>query len=347
MTADSHVAGLTAYGKGDFQTALAVLCPLAQLGDAIALHFVGEMHLLGQGVPEDPKAAVHLLEQAARMGLARAQDRLGQLLADGHGVEKDQSKAAQLFAEAAAQDCAPAQYHLGLCFEHGRGVKRDAGEAARWYRKAAEQGELSAQCNLGAMYARGDAIPKNIVLAYVCFRLAARHGHENALKNLGAIAWRLAPEQRAEGERIIEAWKPGSVLPSTSLTATSMNETNDLDVFALFRPMRDIGRNMSLGDMSTLEATMQTPGARLMTTSDSPNGQLWSQLERLGWAMRVPTEEIAEFGPNSRVFQPTDVGIQHIPSLIKVLIGDYHDRQSKSTPPEPPKSTIFKWLSRK
>jgi TPR repeat protein len=70
-------AGLQAYKKGDYSTALKELRPLAEHGDAQAQGVLGRMYDFGHGVPQDYKEAVKWYRLAADQGLATAQNHLG------------------------------------------------------------------------------------------------------------------------------------------------------------------------------------------------------------------------------------------------------------------------------
>ena len=81
--------GMTAYGAGDYATALAEWRPLAEQGDAAAQHNLGVMYDEGKGVPQDDAEAVKWYRRAAEQGLADAQYNLGQMYRKGTGVPQD------------------------------------------------------------------------------------------------------------------------------------------------------------------------------------------------------------------------------------------------------------------
>jgi TPR repeat protein len=97
-------AGLKAFERDDYATALNVWRPLAEKGDAAAQYSIGFMYDQGKGVPQD------------------------------------YAEAARWFRKAADQGDARAQYSIGFMYAQGQGVPQDHAEAARWYRKAADQG---------------------------------------------------------------------------------------------------------------------------------------------------------------------------------------------------------------
>src|SRR5579883_3511133 len=107
LQAEPLQEGAAAFARGDYATALRLLRPLAEQGDAYA------------------------------------QAELGFMYAKGRGVAQDYGQAAQWFRKAADKGDAFAQANLGLLYATGQGVARDYAAAASWYRKAAEKAMLS------------------------------------------------------------------------------------------------------------------------------------------------------------------------------------------------------------
>ena len=64
--------GEAAYANGDYATALRLLRPLANQGDASAQFYLGAMYDTGQGVPQDYPEAVKWYRKAAEQGDAKA-----------------------------------------------------------------------------------------------------------------------------------------------------------------------------------------------------------------------------------------------------------------------------------
>src|SRR5271157_5351904 len=111
--------GVAAYRQGDFATAMRLLRPLADEGDAKAEFHLGRMYALGQGVGQDPGQAVAWYRRAAQHGNAEAEFVLGVMFLDRSGAPQE--------------------------------------EALVWLRKAAEKGLFNAQFRLGMIYAKGAA----------------------------------------------------------------------------------------------------------------------------------------------------------------------------------------------
>jgi uncharacterized protein len=65
VAAGPYEDGIAAYEKGDYATALSLMRPLAEQGNADAQHSLGVMYNDGQGVPQDYAAAVSWYRKAA------------------------------------------------------------------------------------------------------------------------------------------------------------------------------------------------------------------------------------------------------------------------------------------
>jgi uncharacterized protein len=158
--------GLAAHNRGDFNTALREYKLLAEQGDARAQSLLGGMYELGQGVPQDDKAAAKWYRLAAEQGNASA------------------------------------QYNLGAMYDLGQGVPQDDKAAVKWYRLAAEQGNAYAQNKLGWMYGSGRGVPQDHVYAHMWFNLAAASGNEQALKTRDYLAKDMTSAQIAKAQRL-------------------------------------------------------------------------------------------------------------------------------------------------
>ena len=169
----SLMDAFAAYNKGDYATALGLLRPLADQGNA------------------------------------KAQTNLGFMYATGQGVTRDDAQALFWYRKAADQGNAGAQFSLGLIYANGQGVTRDYAAAVLWYRKAAEQGDADAQTNLGLMYAVGQGVPKDYVQAHMWLNLAASNSETKAAAEYrDTVAKKMTPAQIAEAQKLAREWKP-------------------------------------------------------------------------------------------------------------------------------------------
>jgi uncharacterized protein len=260
-------------------------------------------------------------------GYVISQRTLGQLFLDDKMVAKDLDRGLNWLKKAAAQSHAPAERLLAIIYRHGIGVPQDLKLAATLYLRAAQAGDVTAQGNLGTMYANGDAVPQNVVLAYALFSLAARGGESIGLENLGNLASRLTIEQRQEGEQISREWKLGSALPTKTVVDGRMGQFTDVNIVSVIEPLRVIGSELSVGDISTLELILRTQGAELFTIIGSANDRLWSEFVLLGWAVELAPSQ-ADATISAKRFSLTAVGSPWLGILFAAIMGD---RQRQAT----------------
>jgi TPR repeat protein len=162
---------------------------------------------------QDYATALRMLRPRADQGDASAQANLGLMYANGYGVPQDYVEAVKWYRLAADQGYAPAQINLGTMYKLGQGVPKDDAQAVKWYRLAADQGDAWAQSNLGFMYEFGRGVPKDYALAYMWLNLAAAgapdsYTREQAAKARDDLATMMAPAQIAEAQRMSREWKP-------------------------------------------------------------------------------------------------------------------------------------------
>src|SRR3984957_2338166 len=98
----AYEKGLAAHEKA-YATALRLLRPLAEQGNAVAQYNLGVMYAQGQGVSQDYAAAASWYLKAAEQGNADAQVNLGILYGMGQGVPQDYAAAHMWFNLAAAR----------------------------------------------------------------------------------------------------------------------------------------------------------------------------------------------------------------------------------------------------
>ncbi len=165
-------AGMDAYDRGDYATALREWRPLAEQGDA------------------------------------DAQNNLGAMYDDGHGVPQDYGQARQWYKKSAAQGYAIAQFNLGSLYRTGQGVPQDYGQARHWWEMAAAQGYVSAQHNLGILYDKGFGVPQDLVQAHKWYNLAGVNGHKDAATKRDTLAKQMTPAQIDEADKLAREWKP-------------------------------------------------------------------------------------------------------------------------------------------
>ena len=157
--ANDFGTAVTAYSKGDYQTALTLFSSLAEQGDAKAQFILNAMYEYGEGTVKNSAEAFKCYKSAAEQGLAEAQYNLGVMYENGRGTVKNYADAFKWYKLAAKQGHAWAQNNLGLMYKDGIGTIKDSYEAFKWFKLAAKQGLAEAQRNLAIQYAlRSDFI---------------------------------------------------------------------------------------------------------------------------------------------------------------------------------------------
>jgi uncharacterized protein len=171
--AQSVKAGIDAWQRADYDSAVKIWRPLAESGDADAAFNLGQAYRLGRGVPISLAAAQTWLERSARKGHLDAQTTLGLLLFNG-----------------------------------GNRVS-----GLRWLRMAAEQGEPRALLIYGTALFNGDGVVRDPVLAYAYVSRAAAQGLAPAQTTLADMDKLITLDERRKGvakaQDLVKSAKPG------------------------------------------------------------------------------------------------------------------------------------------
>jgi hypothetical protein len=203
-----------AHSKGDYATALRLLPPLANQGNAMAQGLLGLMYAKGQGVQQNYDEAVKWYRLAAEQGNHFGQSFLGDMYAKGHGVAQNYAEAVKWYRLAAEQGDGVAQDSLGEMYRDGQGVPQNYAEAVKWFRLAADQGYAFAQFDLALMYGNGQGVPQNFVQAYMWFDVAASQfpipsdEYSTAIRNRDVASSKMTPVQIGEAQNLAHEWKP-------------------------------------------------------------------------------------------------------------------------------------------
>ena len=152
-------AGVDAWSRGDYPTAIKEWRPLAINGDADAQFNLGQAYKLGRGVPVDFKLAEGWYRKAADQGHFQAEDNLGLIL-----------------------------------FQNG-----DRAKAMPYIEKSANRGEPRAQYVLATALFNGDLAKKDWVRAYALMTRASASGLSQASASLAQMDQFIPLEQRQKG----------------------------------------------------------------------------------------------------------------------------------------------------
>ena len=151
--AHEAVTNLEAYAEykmGHYDAAREIWEGLAAKGNTTALINLANLFQQGQGVIEDQKKGIVLIEKAAELGDARAQYELGMAYEKGGAVNRDIEKAASWLKKSAEQNYSDGQFAYGVLLAAGRGkgldnaTAADIKEALEWLNKAQARGNLEA-----------------------------------------------------------------------------------------------------------------------------------------------------------------------------------------------------------
>ena len=194
--------------KGDYQTALAELRPLATKGDSNAQFLLGMLYDSGHGVAQDQAEAASWYRKAAEQEHVMAQVYLGVLLYSGQGVKQDYVAAARWFQSAAGNGNDMAQFYLGSMYERGTGVEQSSSEAIRWLSKSAAQRNTRAMGLLVAALLSRHRGDQDLVDAYAWSHLAAELDPVQAMTSArGVIEKYCIADQKKRGKALMEEWK--------------------------------------------------------------------------------------------------------------------------------------------
>jgi hypothetical protein len=143
----------------------------------------------------DYKTAVDLWRPAAIKGNADAQFNLGQAYKMGRGVPTDLKQAEEWYRRAAAQGHEEGEANYGLAlFENGKRA-----EAAPWLERGVARGNPRTQYVLGIMLFNADGVAKDWVRAYALMVRASSTGLEAATKALAQMDQYISVKDRQDG----------------------------------------------------------------------------------------------------------------------------------------------------
>lgn len=153
----------------------------------------------------DYRTAVELWRVDAERGEADAQFNMGQAYKLGRGVPVDTQKAEDYYRRAAAQGHIQAEDNYGLAlFQNGK-----AREAIPYLEKSVARGEPRAQYILGTMLFNGTDIKKDWVRAYALTTRASEAGLPQAAQSLQQMDAYVGVNDRQQGRAMAQAMAGG------------------------------------------------------------------------------------------------------------------------------------------
>lgn len=210
LTAGALEEGATAVLRGDYATAIQLLEPLANGGNAPARFTLGFLYLNGYGVPKDLNKGLELYELSAAQGYAEAQYNLGVIYDNGSDVPRDYEEALKWYSLAATQGHAKAEYNLASLYLSGLGTEQNFPLGVKWLKLSALHGASAAQNHLGALYAEGKGVKQDFVIAHMWFNVAAQSSdgeiRDRAIKNRETVAKKMTAEDFAVAQQMARDW---------------------------------------------------------------------------------------------------------------------------------------------
>jgi len=190
LSAQSVKAGIEAWQRADYSSAVAIWRPLAEKGDADAAFNIGQAYRLGRGVPTNLSIAKSWFERAAQKNHVDAQTTLGLLL-----------------------------------FQNG-----EQAEGLKWLKAAAEQGEARALLVYGTALFNGDGVTQDPVLGYAYVSRAAAQGLGAAKETLTQLDTLLPLDQRKKGVAIARAKARAAPPPPSAKPVKSVKPARPVQV---------------------------------------------------------------------------------------------------------------------
>ena len=181
-------AGVDAWAKGDWNTAIEEWRGPAIAGDADAQFNLAQAYKLGRGVPVDPALAESWFRKAAMQGHRQAEDNYG----------------LALFQADKKADALP------------------------WLEKSVARFEPRAQLVLGTMLFNGDGVKRDYPRAYALMTRASAAGLESAAQTLAQMDQYITPADRERGTVLARQYETQARgMPGTAVqTATRVGETS-------------------------------------------------------------------------------------------------------------------------
>ncbi len=186
--------------KQDFKSALDILGPLAQQGEAEAQCYLAMMHQKGLGVQQNPQEALRWYTLSALQGWRDAMFMAAQMYYNGDGIPEDPKSGADLFLRGAFLGDTDAQWAFGICLCSGRGRDQDKIEGAAWFIVATEQGHQDAKKELAQLQSsmsQEDLSTAQSVAGNLAEMIAKSTWDANKLPPVPVPAWMNAEESRA------------------------------------------------------------------------------------------------------------------------------------------------------
>ena len=165
----------------------------AEQGDAAAqLEYGRLLKTTGNGVEQDWKKAVEMLQRAADNGNADAQWELGLMYEFSNQVTQDESKALELYRKSADAGSPIGLYMLAHCYQHGIAIEEDLAVSDSLYTQSfneliqlAPQEDIYVLNFVGSAYFWGDGVKLDRQKAFEYYLISANKGNPETQYKVG------------------------------------------------------------------------------------------------------------------------------------------------------------------
>jgi uncharacterized protein len=206
VTQDPIDDARAAAARGDFESAILRLRPLAEAGDCEAQYQLGYLALTECDLISG-REAFSLFLKAAEQGHAEAMYQVAtfpDFPGEPFKSPLSDEEAWHWLLRAAERGCVQAQRDAGASLATGDWrdgtVRQDLEAAVAWYRRAAEAGHADAQYNLASMLAEGEGCDRDLPAAREWLRRAEAGGYQYAEGLLAHLDSQQSLDQRSSDE---------------------------------------------------------------------------------------------------------------------------------------------------
>jgi len=195
------------YETADDLSALTLLRPLAEAGDAKAQFLLGHLSIYSGVLKPDCNAGLTWLLRASQTQNAEAALDIGRLYEEGRCVSPSQTSSLAWFLQAAQYGSAAAASAIGELYLGPEEFGPDEQKAFFWFLKGVRLIDPNACFYIGLMYAEGLGVPRNNLEAFKFLELSF---------HLSAIFSSERDRAMIARDRVREAITPAEVLSATS-----------------------------------------------------------------------------------------------------------------------------------
>jgi TPR repeat protein len=176
----------------DIDKALQCFLKAAELGEPIAIYWVGYSYLNGQHLKKDLKKGLEMVRHACDLGYPQALYCMYLMYLEGHeALPRDPVKADAMLKAAVKARSGDALFDMAdRCFHGTHGEEKNLQRALKLYEDAGRVRHGAALYCAATMYYYGMGTERNLELAYERYTQAATAGYEDALVSIAKMTLR-------------------------------------------------------------------------------------------------------------------------------------------------------------